>query len=491
MNTGTSEFRSTLVQLHARYRERLDGFARDGGRRHADALEAQLRVWFVDRVLQALGWRGFGLTDEYPVDAIPGSGEKRWRLDYLGHARDDEGTVPLLVVETKRPSSPLPEFSSSELVFVGYSRRDLLVAALRGQVALAGEWADWLAKARGYVERLVHQHRDHCPVRLVFTNGDWFILILNPRRCFLDGEATTEDVLVYREWAEVEADSGQLLRELHYDQILTPLVPVELHASHAGRVFELGPPIKVLRGLRVAYRPDLDALRPEPAPELRVWPVLLLKAQGGRWFRVMRPPLDGSMLLVPHKYDRLRRHLSDVKEEADELLGEVRAAMGYVLPDPCDLNEHLTDHSDRLLVPLVRELHNRDSRSNHYLLALGRETHFLRRASSPCSSCPFHDVGACPEDRRVADAFSRSVVSRSFFKTGEDHACAHLSTRRAKEPAPTLTSRFGDARCHIWSFETGLCCRACGFERLCAGGAWFSRELPCSPARSLSRRKKG
>jgi len=479
MNTGASEFRSELVRLRARYRERLAGFVRDAGRREADALEAQLRVWLVDGFLKCLGWRGFGLTDEYPVDRLAGSSEKRWRLDYLGHTRDDDGTVPLLVVGTKRPSSPLPEPGSAEPVFHGYSKKDLLVAALRENVVLAGDWADWLTKARGYVARLVHQHGGACPSRLVITNGDWFVLILNPRRCLLEQEADTDDVVVYRQWAEVEDGHRRMFDELHYDQLLAPLVPEELIASQVSRVFAEAPPVKMLRGLRVAYRHDSDTLRLEPAPELKVWPILFMKAVGGRWFQVRLPPPDGSMLIVPHRYERLPEHLADVEEEAGRLLESVRAALGSALPEVSELGEHLADHADQIMVPPRRELHNRDSPSNHFLLALGRGAHFLRRASPQCRSCPFHDVGACPHDHRVPHVLSRSVTGRSFFKTGEHHACAHSSTRSAKEPAPTSTSRFSDARCHIWYFDTGICCRACAFEPVCAQGRWFGSELPC------------
>lgn len=80
-----------------------------------ESLEAHSRAYFVNGFLAALNWR----LDVTPEDGLPNlipeapvssseTGRRRF-LDYLGFERGT--TRPLLVVETKRPSAPLPRLA--------------------------------------------------------------------------------------------------------------------------------------------------------------------------------------------------------------------------------------------------------------------------------------------------------------------------------------------------------------------------------------------
>ena len=75
-------------------------------------LEAHAREFMVNSVLEALNWRMSIAGDEYLPNLVPeaplqsvGRDTTRF-LDYLGLERETDR--PLLIVESKRPSSKLP-----------------------------------------------------------------------------------------------------------------------------------------------------------------------------------------------------------------------------------------------------------------------------------------------------------------------------------------------------------------------------------------------
>ena len=120
-----------------------------------EKLEIHLRVYFIDTLLESLNWRfdrdTYGNTPNLLPEAVVRSvqsGHRRY-LDYLGF--EAETDRPLLVVETKRPNSPLPRrtdaaFASSADLSSQDIRlllRQTLLDGLSGE-KLDGEWNDWL-----------------------------------------------------------------------------------------------------------------------------------------------------------------------------------------------------------------------------------------------------------------------------------------------------------------------------------------------------------
>ena len=81
-----------------------------------ESLEAHIRVHVVNCLLAALNWRlnaspEDGLPNLLPEAPIRSTRAKSVRLfDYLGLESGDNS--PLLIVETKRPSTSLPYFPS-------------------------------------------------------------------------------------------------------------------------------------------------------------------------------------------------------------------------------------------------------------------------------------------------------------------------------------------------------------------------------------------
>ena len=194
------EFFDKLCRLRGDYEDRTRRIAdlcaalvgdQDDQGPHEDqaVLEAHARACFVDGVLAALNWSiltpadGTGdLVPETPVRSSA-SGNIRF-LDYLGLERYT--TRPLVVVEVKRPGSPIPKIVGTPQGKVSYTPGAAICEGLRGR-ELNGKWSEWLETLRDYCKSLVDRG-GLPPKRLVITDGEWWIIFRNPEAAFVTGQ---------------------------------------------------------------------------------------------------------------------------------------------------------------------------------------------------------------------------------------------------------------------------------------------------------------
>jgi len=186
-----------------------------------ESLEAHIRVYVVNALLTALNWR----LDAKPEDGLPNlipeapiaseeKGTTRF-LDYLGFERQTNS--PLLIVETKRPSSVLPQLVTP---FDSSSDPEIISRGLAGE-PLMGQWSEWLASLRDYVCS-VHAKTRQTPRRVVLTNGKWLVLFLDPDDAFVkESPPNPNRILVfpYRsdiEQSDIELRYTELFRHLGY-----------------------------------------------------------------------------------------------------------------------------------------------------------------------------------------------------------------------------------------------------------------------------------
>src|SRR5712691_5464840 len=186
-----------------------------------ESLEAHCRAYVVNALLAALNWR----LDTKPEDRLPNlvpeapieSLERGTicRLDYLGLERETHR--PLLVVETKRPSSSLPKLANlpdSPVAFPG-----IISQGLNGE-PLMREWPKWLATLRDYIGA-VHEKANQPPRRVVLTNGKWLILFLDPFDAFLKkGAPNPDSIFVFENRFDIEQRYRELFRYLEHGAVV-------------------------------------------------------------------------------------------------------------------------------------------------------------------------------------------------------------------------------------------------------------------------------
>ena len=455
-------------------------------------LEAHVRVYVVNSFLAALNWRmdvsaAEGLLNLVPEMALLSleNGTTRF-LDYLGIER--QTGAPLLVVETKRPSSALPMLRESSDMYAQVNHSAIVSQGLNG-TGLAYEWNKWLDTLRDYV-RSVQVQAGRTPARAVITNGDWFILFLDPADSFL--EAGTRDpakILVIEGsggWdpnarqaapSEMERRYAEVFEHLEYQKVLGTAPP--LSAGTVAFSIESKNVQRVMHGLKLSYEKVRNVHT--PSPHICVAPLLFLQSKFGAWLIV---DASGKQFILPDKRRQLGPHLEEVANASTDLLVQVNHALGTSIA-PTRLSSHYADAASFEALPGVRET----SIFNEYIMVTGNETHYLREKPT-VSKCSFHNAAASFKKGvgRAPAIMARSLEPRAFFISGENHHCAHQEVWSAKASPITdanqagcgsRSGKPGQAFCEIWRVDEYLCCRTCVFESVCTKAAVF--HLPCHP----------
>lgn len=453
-----------------------------------DALEAHKRVYFINRVLEALNWRVLDRSDElFLVPEVPlrSLQEHTIRfLDYLGVEK--EGTNPLLLVETKRPrvKLPIPVLVSETDMPLPYHMH--IAAGLHG-MNLGAEWNGYLSTLRDYV-RSVKDQVGFAPRRVVSTNGDWLILFRNPADAFLpEGQCDPDNICVYGNGQAMVERANELFGLL---ECYTVREDVSIRAiESAGQLlFHVGAEDidRVMHGLRLEYIERVGMYDSE-RPEICVAPLLFIHAQNGDWFRFEKRAIT-SVYRIPPSASSLPEHLEAVKTSAEELLQEVNSVVGRALT-PISLAEHYANREAFVTLPGVKEdTIVSENRRREYIVLTGTSTHFLLPKPS-VEDCPHH---FCERSQEQGVAVNNPIREqgttqpRCFFPSGQLHHCAHRDvfgiktspiTPLNREQCGSRSGRNDEAFCEIAPFEEYLCCRTCAFEEVCTKAPVF--YLPC------------
>lgn len=317
-----------------------------------ESLEHHARCYLINALLAALNWRldlslEDGLPNLLPEAAVrsEASGRRRF-LDYLGieHVTNN----PLLIVETKRPSSPLPVLASPPDIPMSGPGTSPLQGAIpvadtdavvisRGLASepLSGVWAQWIRDLRDYV-RSVKAETGQVPKRAVITNGYWLILFLRPVEAFIDQRrCDPRTILVFRTPEQIFEESGLLFAQLEHQRVLgeaPTLRPVELPFYVEPCQIQ-----EAMHGLRLRYEQAKGIYQREPM--VFIAPVLFLRTDLGAWLRVEPTAVQYS---IPHERDQLQAHLETVRTAAQSLLAEVCDTLRINLY-PSSLEKHFGD----------------------------------------------------------------------------------------------------------------------------------------------------
>ena len=448
-----------------------------------DNLEIHLRVYFIDTLLESLNWRlnkdTYGNTPNLLPESVVRSvqsGHRRY-LDYLGF--EAETNRPLLVVETKRPNSPLPRLTDAASASrADVSSQDIrlllrktLLDGLSG-AQLDGEWNKWLETLRDYV-RSVHSATGSTPSRAVITSGEWMFVFLDPESTFVDGQRDG-DILVFETASSIEEDYVDLFNHLEHqivlgasDRVEIGELPFHIDRSRVARVFH---------GLLLRYDECKTAY--SVGPVIHVAPILWIKSSNGVWIRVEDQTMDYEL---PHKSEDLGGHLAEVRDAAVEFLAQVNEGLGATF-EVTSIGAHYEDDEGFNDCPGVKHIGD-----DLFCLVTGAHTHYVRPEPT-VPDCPFHHSSACREQglANETEIFRRSIDPRAFFTNGEVHHCAHRHVLAAKASRITgdnavacgpRSGKKGQAFCEIGRFEWNLCCRTCAFEEVCTKAEVF--HLPC------------
>lgn len=466
------DYTSHFAPMIARIR---NAYARDNPERsNIDAvLEAHNRKYRIDCFLAALNWEPDVTPEKNPIhpNLIPEvpirSKEKNTTrfLDYLGLERNTIN--PLIIVEAKRPNAQLPPTTFE--VTSSYSQ---IISRGLSAGTLIGDWNGWLKDLRDYVGS-VYKKSNRVPERVVLTNGDWWVLFLDPSDAFLEnGTFDSTRIIVFENDSDIEKRYNEVFRYLEYQSVLRKIdsiTPGELRFLVDPKDVD-----RAMHGLRLVYIEQQGLYKVSPI--IKVAPVIFLHSKNGIWL----PPVEGSQIdhEIPHRKDLLDEHLKEVQQVAEKLFSRIGISL---LPLP--LLKHFEDENLFESINGVKEYEK-----NKFLIVTGDKTHYLLPEPSVLN-CPHHewkkswDIGVSCK----SPVYNPSINPRSYFISGDNHYCAHrdVGESKASQITPLNKDRCGlrsgklnEAFCEIWQFEQFLCCRACTFETVCSNSKIF--QLPCT-----------
>lgn len=457
-------------------------------------LEVHARVFMINSLLGALNWRMDVAVEEEVANLIPevpliSITHKTTRfLDYLG--LEHSNGRPLLIVESKRPSSKLPApytpleghrfpLRQGIATDLEWSIAEAIARGLDGQ-SISGEWNEWLTTLRDYVKS-VQQQSGHAPRRVVITNGDWLVLFCDPVNSFIDN-ATCDPthILVYKDRDSIERRYPEIFRELEHQSLLS-----ETPALTLGELlFHVDPKMVdfAMFGLRLLYIEEPGFF--EPAPVIKVMPIIFLRTCYGTWLCVESRREER----LPHAAEELSTHLDTVRALSMAFLKDISKTLKTHLP-VSSLAKHYSDEDGFDTLRGVIECGRRSSSgAREFLIVTGDHTHYLLPEPTVPDS-PYHLWGNCNAAgvaSHPGPLETRKTNPKSFFKSGELHHCAHREVATVKaarimaanrERCGPRSGQDGQAFCEIYRFEEHLCCSTCAFEEVCTKAQVF--VLPC------------
>lgn len=480
-----ARFKGTLDEIFGAFKPKTDPSAPPAfiGAAYDDPLEHTTRKYVIDDILSALGWNLGRMTREM-VEEARIQGDTTLFLDYLGVNPD--GRSPLSIVEAKAWALPFVTASSAGAaaqVRGNPSTPEALIAKAIEHCKAGGgpdkspvslQWAKWLDKLHQYVTTL-HKQSGQVVKRVAITSGRWWVIFDKPYDTFIaQGLVNTINIRVFEGREVVERSDEIFDRLARHNLILdapSPIQPTQLRA-YADRANV----VRLFHALWVARRKDgahFDAF-----PQINLYPAIIVERQDGQLLHVV--DRLQVRIAIPHQYDALPAHISEVDENASALLQAVNTELDAAFPA-----SPLTDFpgfpvTGGLIAStgMVRSVAFLKSvpTPNEFLLVTGQERHYLRPRPSvdPCAGHTWSECHALRVNQRDAAIVNRSFEPAAFFTTVEPHHCAHRTVHDRRT-----------AVCQIAAFEEFLCCRACAFEPVCWTRDQLNR-LPCGVTASPS-----
>lgn len=424
------------------------------------ALEAQVRQYLLDPLLEALGWElrvPDAILVEDTVAPEEGSDSHRRRLDY--HGRISEAPRSLLAVEVKRPSIQLPK-SKDKVVneWIAWA----LGVIHSGEAAviqrLPAAWRDVLTSAVDYVKRINAAYGD-VPSTFVITNGEWFVVITDLSNVLFSVDPVGGSIFVFDGLADITARVEQFVALVGY-RALSGYIPPQ-HPAALPDFVAAGQDAVCTRVVDVSYTRYGDR-QPLISISVGAW----VRTPKGAWI-LFQKTYPKQFLLLSDDHEELATRRSELDIRANDLLGELRRRRNVVF---APVNEF-----DRVNDP-TRPVGKETGTAPGLRCELGRDLYRIVTLDQPLyfsdvtthDGCPFHSWGSCSNEGNAvgtAPVTAPTSEPRSFFASGSPYHCAHVGIQTQRNKV-----------CVLLPFEEHLCCRRCVFLSRC----WpDTSKMPC------------
>lgn len=433
-------------------------------------LEHNTRLYLIDPVMEALGWKvGEPSMTKQEEDAPPLPQGQGWvsagtprRIDY--HCREfvDGAWRSLLLVEAKRLRDSLSDsIGPWGLTFEDFfceaiaSRHQVKAGMDRTQTRedwLPAVWAEWLDSIIDYAMR-IKQCYGAPPRHALLTSGSWYVLFLNVEDTLLSPTPRRADLLIFNDLGSLARGAADVYGKLSLDALRA-----RLPEQHPAALRNLVPERTAVEYVVVVDLTHGRRGERQPSIESSVKVALNLPRHGWSIFKL---PDTEEYLPWRCTDDKQIGVLTELEQRRDRLIGEITKHVDLQRTVPVPVIDYVRESKVEVLA------------TGHYRLRTGTDISHLSQDETYVR-CPFHTHGACLQAGFPAATSAIEVPSLHppvFFASGSAYHCAHLEVHEARRE-----------RCHIKQFERFFCCRRCIYFASCwdDGGS----TLPCSVNRS-------
>ena len=286
MSAGREEanFKQKIETLVREFRRRAGGDAPAAyvGAVEDTVLEHTARKYFLDKLLEGLGWDISSFDHDIAEEARVKDNTTVF-MDYVGV--HPESRAPVLIFEAKAWEKPLVTASAVTIAKLGAKAKpshiELISIALKhckenedeAQCPVSQEWREWLMKLIQYVTA-VKKQSGHEVKRVAISSGQWIVVFDDPRDAFLDkGAANTDAIFLFRieEYVGRSDDIYQCLARRH----LLGAPPPYVRPEHIAAYLSTSVARKLFRGVWVHQSTTGSIF--DVHPQILIYPAILVQ----------------------------------------------------------------------------------------------------------------------------------------------------------------------------------------------------------------------
>lgn len=444
-------------------------------------LEAEVRTYLLDPILDALGWKTHTIERmlvEAPAEAISSSQNRRY-LDYHGNEISSNNTVTsLLIIEAKRLSVELPFNNAhpdqipSQLIqaistnlteeIISQSTNTTATDRLAKPLDIGVFWRSILDTAKDYVTR-VSASDSGAPKQFTLTNGDWFVVFKKPLETFTHDSSDPNDIAVFLNLDDVVSRADEFFACLSY-RALSEKISTQFPANLPNFFLVEDYPLEVCLTVELATSEFLNV---QPVFAMNI--VAQVRKTDGVWIQFKEDNQADGLVVIKHDPENIDKSLADLEVRGNKLIEALkRIALG-----PFRLVTALEYEISRRQVAVKHNFGYNDllveAGRGQYLLHIGtRSSPFI--SNTTYDNCSFHAWGPCKEDQNMGVGngalAGQSLDPAAYFPSGSSFHCAHKVVHQKRQNI-----------CPINAVEQFLCCRKCALQERC----WPSgfQGFPC------------
>lgn len=229
------------------------------GKGRSLALEAHVRAYLLNPLLQKLGWdvsstRTMVMEDPVDPDDTGASRGNRRFLDYHGREiADEQSGRSFLIVEAKRPSVKLPSPDGNDAADLSHCIAEALSRMHKGpegKADIPASWQEILETLKDYIRR-TREAFGQAPARAAITNGEWFVIFTAVEKTLLSSTPSHSNISVFRDLEEVAKQAEEFFPLLAYTALSNHIPPQ--HPSALADFVARGEEVQCVLGTEVSY----------------------------------------------------------------------------------------------------------------------------------------------------------------------------------------------------------------------------------------------